>query len=600
MSIAKRWIVALILLAGPAAAQTRVTLPTDKSLSAYVGATGQFRSVLLGQTRSLTMASWMAAFAPNEAFDFSALVGRACQELGLPDDGGWGYITCEDPNLSVTIDVGDASKRLGSVRVYEVGSGALVDTITASADGSRAQSVLSCDASVRDYRVELLDKGGAVLSMLAVDLGKWDTVAWYAWPGSFEPNYPSPIACDSYIPQYKTDYFGTAAGNPKQAPGAQTYAGQSAPACYSTACSDYTNDTSTQVNIPPPTTFADLSKRDLVLVSVDPTKYKFPDAATLNALSALVGSKTIRDTTSALTNAVFLPYSKGYGYWQVKLTGEATAVMGAGFERSRKGGGLGVVLSAVATLVSPKKDVLSAILAAGAADWLGNQANQQASKMKQGDVFAIGDIYMLNSTQTVAEARDLTPILQDVTFTLQPDIAPESGAGSVTVALAGAWTTPAPPGPTNGGTLSLASPGFSGIMSLPKGWKWTATGCITSPMGYVAVNQSVQFQTPLDSVTIPCTLTKLLKWSIVTTCPVSVGAHVRVLNGPQVVYEGDSTQQNGKFVYTITQPISPGTYTVQASSSVSGYPRPTTYSGTVLVTVNPALALETTVTLTKQ
>ncbi|MCC6729885.1 MAG: hypothetical protein IT208_11170, partial [Chthonomonadales bacterium] len=242
-------------------------------------------------------------------------------------------------------------------------------------------------------------------------------------------------------------------------------------------------------------------------------------------------------------------------------------------------------IGGVLPLLQPTRVLLSSLLVSAANDWLANQLNQQSSKFRQGDVFALGDVYALTGAQNKAEPRGLAPILAPVTLKI------------VTAANAGAATTPAPPPPANGGTLNLVSPSFSDTLMLAKGYNWRATGNITSPIGFQPVNQPILFATPAsDPVEVPCTLTVLLKLTIVTTGGPPFAALVKMTREGQTYFQGNSSlQQDGRWAVVLIG-VPPGTYTIEAPRIASGYP-PLIYRGAATEEVVPAPTRETTVTL---
>lgn len=83
---------------------------------------------------------------------------------------------------------------------------------------------------------------------------------------------------------------------------------------------------------------------------------------------------------------------------------------------------------------------------------------------------------------------------------------------------------------------------------LPKGFKWSITGSITSPMGYQA-GSAISFQTPVSGpVHIPCTLTVLLQWKVYTVSAANpsgpMSLRVQILNASNaIVAEEDSVMQ---------------------------------------------------------
>jgi hypothetical protein len=590
---------ALALLCTPAVAQNPVPLPTDPSLAAYVCVNASFQSRTLGHNRNLTMRVWAAAFAPGETFDLSALDSRAFLTLEMPQEPGWGLFEALDPNLTFQVHLTDTQNRLGSVRVYEVASGRLVATLAAFPGGGQIEASFHNDAAVRDYRLEIRDANGILLSTLAVDAGKWDTVYPLTLSGGFEPYYPPPISAPPHYTVGPNDVFGTQ-GDPQAAPGVRS----GIPMGFSkSACAfNYTNDNSVTFPLPPPNAFAQFVKREVIANTINIARFKVGDPQALASLQNAINQASIRDPTRALGNVEVTPYTDATALWKIEFRGQATAVLAVPFERKRKANGFNALVSAIATTLRPGRDFLS-ILAVSAADaWLADVNNQQSSGFKQGDVMAWGDIYSLLAAESTKGMVRAGPILQDVTFTLQPDIPPPSGSGSASLTGQGAWTTPAPPVPQSGANLLFSSgsnPAWTTTMQLPKGFKWSISGNIASPPGYQA-GPATQFQTPVSGpVSIPCTLTVLLQLRVYTVSaanpsgPMSI--RVQALNASNaIVAEGDSVvQPDGRCAFSVPF-LTPGVYTLKASRVTSGG----SWSGTATVQVQRGVLQETTLTVT--
>lgn len=583
---------AAALLPTPAAAQNPVPLPTDNNLAAYVSVSGNFQSTTLGQTRHLTMSAWVAAFAPGETFDFSALDSRAFLSLGLPEDQGWGLFDALDQQLTLTVHVTDTLSRLGSVRVYEVGSGRLVTTLAASQGGRLVQSSFQNDAAVRNYRMEIRDASGAVLSTLAVDAGKWDTVYPFTITGGFEPYYPAPISAPPHYTIGPNDVSGTQ-GDPKEAPGVVSaiYPGFSK----SAAALDYKNDNSVTFSLDPPASFAQYVKRAAIANTVNIARFKVGDPAALASLQNAINQASVQDLTRALGNVDILPYDDATALWRIEFRGQATAVLAVPFEKKRKASGFNALVSAIATTLRPGRNFLS-ILAVAAADlWLADVNNQQTSGFKQGDVMAWGDIYSLVASEATKAPIRNDPILQTVTFVLQPDIPPPSGSGTITVVAA--TTTPSPPPPAIDTKLNFSPFNASIARQLPKGYKYRASGNITSPMGYQSGMTGEFFVPSSTSESIPCTLTVLIQLKIYTVGPNGpMSIHVQVKNAAgTVVSEGDSALQEDGVHYAYSAMfLQPGSYTLTANKSTSGG----TWSGSSTVNVQRGILQETTLNVT--
>jgi hypothetical protein len=577
----------LICWACLAAAQTPIPLPTDPSLAAYASVSGNFQNQL-GETKRLTMSVWMTAYTQGQPIDFATMSDNAFETLGLPDQDNWGYFTSVDNTLTFNIRITDSKNRLGDVRIRENDTGKLVADIPANAMRNEIQGTFANDETVREYVATVYDATGSALSVLAIDGGKFDAWAWFSVSGCFEPFCPQPLACSQFTPVSGVDYM-QVVGDPNSAPGVISGLSgtNSAKGC---ATLDVTNDSSAELTVDPPGVYLGFQKRRVILDSVQPSGIHFGSVADAQSLQSLVASLTQQDPTRVLSPVDLPPYSKGYGYWTIAFTGEVTSILAVPFERLRHNGVLDFLSKGINIyFVAKSGNLLSSGLLAASDTYLSSSQNN--SGFKKGDVIALGDIYTLVAAPSTQQSRNPQPILQDVSFQLVPDIAPPGGMGQITISNTGYWTSVTPPGPANGGTLNLPSPDFFGTLSLPKGFKWEAKGCIQSPCGYQSINQPIQFQSPsVNTIQVPCVLTMLLQLKIYTSSASGpMGVPVQVLNSQgQVVSQGASVRQgDGKYAFSAAC-LAPGNYTAKAYLATSGG----IWSGNAPVTVQKGISQE--------
>jgi len=578
----------------PARDDGPVPLPHDANLAAYVGVSGNFQSVTSQQVRALTMTAYLASYAPFEQPDITTMHDRLITELNVPDEPDWGLFDCVDENLSLSFTVTDALNRLGSIAVYEYDTGLLVGLFPAAAGGGRAEGVVQNDESVRDYRVRILDAAGGLLGTLLMNAGRWDKVAFLAAGGGFQPFRPDTIRCNHGFGD--TELPGDI-GNPKAAEPTRPLLG---PSGFAEGCClvTYPNDSSQPLNVSPPGEFLTLKKREVILQTViaalaNPNTPKPGDPADVTALQNLVNQAyAAQDFTRALSDMAGPPYSNGCPHWHAELTGVATGIVAVPYERKKPINWRSVLISGIVSYITPEKRVLSAAVASAANNWLLQQANQARTGLKPGDVMAYADLYSLITAGAPKQIAHIEPILEDVTFRLQPDIAPSGGSGTGLVEVVGAATTPAPPVPVNGGTLSFSSAGWTATLSLAKGWKWKVTGNIVSPMGYDG--SSREFQTPVGApVNIPCTLRVLLSLKVFTWDYIAPrAAHVQLIQNNQVVREGDTVRGDDGSYAVSFQTIAPGTYTVKATAPF--------FQGTTTISVGRGVEQSVTVIMTFQ
>jgi hypothetical protein len=597
---------ALALLCTPAVAQNPVPLPTDPSLAAYVGISGNFRSTNTGELRYLEMAADMAAYTHFEQPDPATMDSRLVTELTVPDEANWGLFDCADAILTLKVKVTDANNRLGSATVYEYSTGRLVGSIPASPEGGQILGMLQNDQAVRLYLIRLLSRDGTLLCTLLARPDGFDQVVWFQVGGGFQPYRPATIKCNGHppgIPPYGDDNLPGEVGNPKTADPTQPLLNVMG---YAEGCclASYANDSSQALNVYPPGIFTQLKKREVILDTVTRGmgQYKMSVESRQGLSNLITAVYNMQDQASALNAQIGPPYSTGCPHWHVKLSGIATSVIAIPFKRKASANWLNVLLGGAVTLLTNEKKTLSSFLTGAFNQLLQVQANQQQTGLKPGDVIQFGDIYSLLAENAPIQIAHLQGITETVTFTLQPDIPPPSGSGSASLTGQGAWTTPAPPVPQSGANLLFSSgsnPAWTTTMQLPKGFKWSISGNIASPPGYQA-GPATQFQTPVSGpVSIPCTLTVLLQLRVYTVSaanpsgPMSI--RVQALNASNaIVAEGDSVvQPDGRCAFSVPF-LTPGVYTLKASRVTSGG----SWSGTATVQVQRGVLQETTLTVT--
>jgi hypothetical protein len=604
MFVAAIWL-CVPLSAQPVAGQRPVRLPTDASIAAHVSVTGRYRNVA-NSRRVLTMAAWLSAYKTGEQIDFADMTDRAFLRLGLPADERWGYMVPLDDRVTVRVHITDSRKRLSRVKVRVHPTGAVVADLRAGTAHREISGSFRCDPRKTEYVLTVLSTSGRTLATVAADLGKVSTVSPFVLRGSFDPYAPDPPRC-SHFPA-AGEHVGTL-GDPMEAPGGRSSSSPSVGSATSTGYAHETpNDSPTPGILRPPPAWRSYTRRRVIWDTVRSTAFEqVDDSFAALWLKSSLAEVRATDPAPALANLSVPPYSESCGRWHVVFLGMATSVLVVPFERTRLGADVRPLSEAMMRKPVSGHGFLSALLRAAGAAYLADRTRNK-SGFQVGDLMVWGDVYAV----VCAEAAKYTPrvacIMTPVTFTLAPDIAPPAGLNaklSCSIADLAATTTPPPPGPACSTTLSFQPGSFTTTLPLPKGYQCEVYGNIRSPSGYQAGPHQF-FNVPATStVTIPCTLTKLLTWRIVTvtqtsTPPAPEGpAHVVVKNGAgAVVRESDSVLVNGRYVCTLLT-MDPGVYTVEATRNMAGAP-PANYKGTVAdVQVSIGAELENTVTLTR-
>ncbi len=526
-------LLALLALAIPAAAQAkvpvkkvpkkqgliRVPLPTDPNVSVYVGIAGTFKSAGNGQTRQMELQTDVSNYALNEAVDPATMQDHEISTMQVSDEPGWGVFAPPDGTFTFHVDITDAQGHLGSMTVIEMDTGRVVGTINAAPDGASLQGTLPADWSQVNYALNVKDKQGQPKAKLTATQGNVDSWYLFTLSGNFEPNVLPVTPCS---PAYASHSTNGTQGDPKSPQG--VVSGVNTPTHFaqdgSVACAylAQSNDTSGAMPLPPPNTLRLLQKQKVIynsaarrLVNND---FKPGDPANFKAILDPLTQLSKEDAASVMTDNTMPPYSKNCGHWDAILHGSATAVFALPYRKLRnKGAFLDALTGAMKDLVKAGTDVLSVLLGRAADNYLADKA-ANTSGFAPGDVVPVGDIYILQA-QEASKSIASDPILQDVTFHIMPDTAPDDPTTYVGSVVATGFATAVSPPPAGAiGALNFDATG-NATLSLPKGYKWKASGNIVSPDGYEG--GTVEFPTPSQVViSIPCTLKVLLKLQIFT------------------------------------------------------------------------------------
>jgi hypothetical protein len=343
-------------------------LNTDPNLAALIAVRGQFTSLLVDEQQALTLPVWAADFSPNEQVDFEQLVSRSFSQLELPEQPGWGLFEPAGQHLEIQVRVTDQQGRLGRVEFRDPDTWQLIASIWANAIRTEVSGVFSIPA---DRPVPVV--------------------------GNFDPYRFEPVYCP-HISPYPDDVFGQP-GDPYCPPGHRsgvTVLGRS----HTTLYKDFVNDARLAVPVDPPNEIANLFRKKTIYNSVfiNQTEgkvgpFKVGDPKSMAELVQTINNAAAQDASYPVSSVQAAPYSEGCAKWRLKFTGEATAVLAIPYERKKRQPTLSAFLSAINTLLAPRKEFLSVLVASAANVWLQDEQNAQASGLKPGEVVAIGDVY---------------------------------------------------------------------------------------------------------------------------------------------------------------------------------------------------------------
>ena len=542
----------------------RTQLPTDTNISVFIGVSATWKSLQIQATRQTQLSAAVSNFAPNETLSVDALgAHEIAYESAMPQTG-WALFKPQDNIFQFNFDMMDSLARLHHIAIKDLSTGNLLGQIKAAINGRSLSGSLTADWNTAYYQVEGFDAGGNSLFRLGVTNGSFDTVVPFTLPSVFVPYRPAFVPSGNHT---TPDGMIGIQGNPLNAMGVMTAQNGISQGC---GYNSNLNDKGTPSQVQPPSQFAAYIKHDkaldtasaglLGIKSGDPVQYK----AVKDAIDALIK----RDTTFALTNVDIGPYSNSYGHWHPKFQGAATAVYVIPFTRKRANAGiLGILLAGIQQFLKPGTNLLTELGLSALGAYLATPQGAPYGYI-QGEVVPLGDVYMTDTSEAFKDSYQL-PIMTNVMFKMIPDMPPPGGfsaIGNVDLVSVALGVTGTPPNPPSTAHLNF----FFGLASaqLAKGWKWKATGTISVPNGYVTDPTEKLFSTPGDTnVELTARLTVCLNLSIVANVPCSI---VVKLNGG-IVKQGMTGNTGGQNTYK-TGTLSPGTYTIEATGSPSGFP----------------------------
>jgi len=130
--------------------QTPRCLPSDPSLSVYVGLRGLWSNNVTMDVDAAELEASVAVFGPGEKLDDSphAWERHLMTEARIPP--GWlSFMVEEDTEVKMRVIVRDTRARLGGVTLTDRDTGAAVGTLTANADGSEIAGLVDVSSAGR-------------------------------------------------------------------------------------------------------------------------------------------------------------------------------------------------------------------------------------------------------------------------------------------------------------------------------------------------------------------------------------------------------------------------------------------------------------------
>ncbi|MCX6361714.1 MAG: hypothetical protein NT029_18060 [Armatimonadetes bacterium] len=602
----------------PAAAQNpvRTVLPTDGSVSVYIGVQATWQSLLNANLapQAKEMATDASVYTLDQTPTRANFVEHALTLMPLSDDADWYAFAPATDDYNLKINILDAAKRLRRVVITDLDTGEALGSIDASADHSAIVGQLSCGWTQPYFRIDGYSTNNTPLFRLAASNGAPDTFVHFKMSAPFEPHQPATVTTPHWTGS-GVQTWGPI-GNPYSPAGVQIGSTVNS-SSQGAGADDGSNDSQNANPLSPPQPYVFYKPKKCIeaLSNIVIMSYLSNTTADVPSLAADVEATQTEIAGPALGNYTMAPYSVGTAVWSARFEGMATAFFVVPYRiRVRPNlwaaiGGLSPALAGYLTGAHTGEWVNA--VSGALATWLAT-AQGTASGLRPGMVIPLpNDVKSVTCAQTGLLAPYTAAITQDVTFTLSPNIAPPAGMNAIGSGAITDWTattTPPPPPMALNATLSFSP--YNGVVTraLPKGYQYKANANITFPVGYQGGTLGFYTVPGQTAVTIPCTLTKLFTWRIVTVTespapplpPAPEGpAYVVVKSSAGVpVRDGYSAFVNGHYVCTFLT-LEPGAYTVEATRTMVGAP-PATYKGTVTVLASAGVEAEDTVTLTRQ
>jgi len=177
--------------------QTPRCLPSDPSLSVYVGFRGLWSNNVTMDVDAAELEASVAVFGPGEKVnDTPDAWGRHLMTEARIPPGWLSFMTEEDTEVKMRVIVRDTRARLGSVTLTNRDTGAAVGTLTANADGSEIADLIDVSSAGRYLTVTLTDRSaGDVICRFATDRPESNDVVVVTHTYGFDANLGDEHEC---------------------------------------------------------------------------------------------------------------------------------------------------------------------------------------------------------------------------------------------------------------------------------------------------------------------------------------------------------------------------------------------------------------------
>lgn len=177
--------------------QTPRCLPSDPSLSVYVGFRGLWSNNVTMDVDAAELEASVAVFGPGEKVnDTPDAWGRHLMTEARIPPGWLSFMTEEDTEVRMRMIVRDTRARLGAATLTDRDTGAAVGTLTANAGGSEIAGFIDVSSAGRYLTLTLTDRSaGDVICRFAIDRPESNDVVVVTHTYGFDANLGDEHEC---------------------------------------------------------------------------------------------------------------------------------------------------------------------------------------------------------------------------------------------------------------------------------------------------------------------------------------------------------------------------------------------------------------------
>ena len=173
----------------------RAVLPTDSSLSVYIGVQATWQSLVNVNLppQAKEMATDASVYTLDQTPTRANFVEHALTLMPLSDDADWYAFAPTTDNYNLKVDILDTANRLGRIVITDLDTGEALGSIDASADHSSIIGQLSSAWTQPYFRIDGYSTNNTPLFRLAASNGTPDTFVHFKTSAPFQPYQPTTV-----------------------------------------------------------------------------------------------------------------------------------------------------------------------------------------------------------------------------------------------------------------------------------------------------------------------------------------------------------------------------------------------------------------------